>query len=1123
MECPQCRRANPPETKFCGECGTRLQSLCSACQAVNPSTNKFCSECGQRLATAAAAPAPAAAAAPIAPPARFASPEAYTPKHLAEKILTSKSAIEGERKIVTVMFADVSGFTAMSEKLDPEDVHAIMDRAFDAILGAVHRYEGTVNQFLGDGVMALFGAPIAHEDHAQRALSAALAIQEGLKPLAEDVKSAHGIEFQMRMGINTGPVVVGAIGHDLRMDYTAVGDTTNLAARLLAIANPGQIVASRRTQHLRDRVFSFEDLGDFQVKGKSEPVRAYAVTGELRGRTRLEVSKDRGLTPLVGRAPELDLLNAAWGRASAGQGATVLLSGEPGVGKSRLLYEFLHGLEGHGVLELETTCASYGRLMPYRPILEVLRRYLDLTEGMAADEIKSRIAERLQDLGVDGEEPAVLLAHFAGVFAPLEFINRLSGVELKERTFAVLREVFLRASRWASVVLLIENVHWLDASSAEFLAQLAARLSGHRVLLLLSMRPGVLPWPDLAAAETITLEGLGTAEVEGMVRTVLGVETMSAELLKLLAEKGEGNPLYVEEILHQLLETSGIVVADREARLRNADVRVPATIHDIIASRVDRLAGPLKLTLQGGAVVGRRFGTSLVSRVIATAAETVVENLQNLHGLDFVFPAAHDPEALYSFKHALTQDVVYGGLLERRRRQYHTAAGRGLEELYAGRLDEVVELLAYHFGSGGENEKAVDYAILAAEKAQRRWAHTEALAFFEDALKRLSTMPDTEPNRLRRIDAVVKQAEIKFALGRHAEHVHALEDIRVLVNETADPPRRAGWYYWAGFLHSITGSRPEVPIAYCREASAIADAASLDEIKPFAECCLTHVYAMAGDLRAAVEAGERALPAFERRGNVWWACRTLWGLSIALIYMGQWQRSLDSCRRALEHGEAVDDRRIKVVSWWRMGWTNIQRGDPETGVRCCQEALELAPSPVDAAMAKAAQGYGLVRLGQLQAGTAQLSEAVAWFDKSNLRLTRSAFGVWLGDSYLLQGEPARARTVLEEVLATSGELGYRHLEGMAHRLLAQSMAKEDPSVAAGHLGTAIRILEEVGARNEHAKALVAQAELRRTEGDSAEARRLLEHAAAIFAALETLDEPRRVQALLAVLGTDLPG
>src|SRR6185436_6518264 len=335
MECPQCRNSNPAGTKFCGECGTRLQSLCPACQTPNPPTNKFCSECGQRLTGDVPAPAPAAEAPPAAAPTRFASPEAYTPRHLAEKILTSKGAIEGERKIVTVMFSDVSGFTAISEKLDPEDVHAIMDRAFEVVLGAVHHYEGTVNQFLGDGVMALFGAPIAHEDHAQRALSAALAIQDGLKPLAEDVKRAHGIEFRMRMGINTGPVVVGAIGHDLRMDYTAVGDTTNLAARLLSIAKPGQIVTSRRTQNLRDRFFVFEDLGDFQLKGKTEPVRAFAVSSELSGRAKLEVSKERGLTPLIGRDQELRSLAEIHRRAVDRQGAIALLEGDPGVGKSR--------------------------------------------------------------------------------------------------------------------------------------------------------------------------------------------------------------------------------------------------------------------------------------------------------------------------------------------------------------------------------------------------------------------------------------------------------------------------------------------------------------------------------------------------------------------------------------------------------------------------------------------------------------------------------------------------------------------------------------------------------------------------------------------------------------------
>src|SRR5437879_307975 len=431
MECPQCRYANPPGTKFCGECGTRLQSLCPACQASNPPSNKFCSECGQRLAGAAPTPTSVAAAAPVTTPARFASPEVYTPRHLAEKILTSKSAIEGERKIVTVMFSDVSGFTAMSEKRDPEDVPSIMDRAFEVILEAVHRYEGTINQFLGDGVMALFGAPIAHEDHAQRALGAALSIQANLKPLAEDIERVHGIEFRMRIGINTGPVVVGAIGRDLRMDYTAVGDTTNLAARLLNIAKPGQIVVSRYTQHLRDGFFLFEDLGEFEVKGKTHPIRAYALTGESRGRTRLEVSKDRGLTPLIGREAELARLHAAQRRAAGGQGLVLLVTGEPGQGKSRLLYEFLQGLEAVDVVE--ASCLSYGGSMPYHPILEALRRYLGLTEGMADDEIRQRLANGLASLGLDEANAADVLGHFIGVSAAPGFLGRLQAAQLKEQ------------------------------------------------------------------------------------------------------------------------------------------------------------------------------------------------------------------------------------------------------------------------------------------------------------------------------------------------------------------------------------------------------------------------------------------------------------------------------------------------------------------------------------------------------------------------------------------------------------------------------------------------------------------------------------------------------------------
>src|SRR2546425_8760646 len=1097
MQCPACRYENPEGQKFCGECGARL----------TPTTLG---------ATAAAIPpAPASPPSPSAVSDRFASPAGYTPKHLAEKILTSKGALEGERKGVTVMFSDVSGFTAMSERLDPEEVHAIMDRAFEVILREVHHYEGTINQFLGDGVMALFGAPIAHEDHAHRALSAALAIQRELTPLAHEVRRMHGVEFQMRVGINTGFVVVGAIGKDLRMDYTAVGDTTNLAARLLGLAKPGQIVVSRRTQHLRDGFFVFEDLGEFPVKGKAEPVRAYVLTSEISGRTRLEVSKERGLTPLVGRERELQSLTALHRRAADGQGAIAKIVGDPGVGKSRLLYELLRGLDAAGGLELEATCVSYGRSMAYRPILELLRRYLGLSFGATGEEIRSHVAEQLQFLGLEGEEPSVLLAHFLGVSAPPEFLNRLSGAQLKERTFGVLRDVLLRASESAPLILIVENLHWIDTASEEVLAYLAGGLSGHRVLLVLTTRPRyAASWLAPPLAETITLEGLGAGDVRAMVRTLLSAEEVSEQLLKILAEKSDGNPLYVEEILRQIRETDGILVEGGEARLKRPDVTVPATIHDIIATRVDRLAEPLKQTLQGGAVLGRRFRVSLLARILAVTSDQMAGHLRELHGLDFVFPSAQEPELFYSFKHALTQDVVYAGVLERRRRQHHAAAGHGLEDLYAGRVDDVVELLAHHFGRSAEAEKAVDYAILAAEKAQRRWANTEALAFFEDALRRLATMPDTEPNRLRRIDAVIKQAEIKFALGRHAEHVQALEAIRKLVDETADPPRRAAWYYWTGFLQSLTGAPADVSIAYCRQASEIAEQEGLDDLRAFAECCLAHVYLVAGNLHGALKAGEWALEVFEARGNLWWACRTFWALLPVANALGEWQRALDYCDRALAHATTMNDVRLKIVAHMRRGTTEIQRGDVERGLRACEQAAALSPGPFDSMMLKAMRATGLIKTVNIARGIAELRDAVAWFEQSGLQYTRSVYGLLLTDGHLRQGERARARTLVEAVLVATRERGYRHLEGSAERLLGESLLREDPAAAAEHLEAAASILAEVGARNELAKAWVAQGRLREVAGDSNGARVLLERALAVFDELGTLDEGGRTRAAL---------
>ena len=377
-------------------------------------------------------------------------------------------------------------------------------------------------------------------------------------------------------------------------------------------------------------------------------------------------------------------------------------------------------------------------------------------------------------------------------------------------------------------------------------------------------------------------------------------------------------------------------------------------------------------------------------------------------------------------------------------------------------------------------------------------------------------MPTSESNRLRQIDGVIKQAEVKFALGRHADHIEALESISELVEQAADPSRRAAWYCWTGFFSSLTGGQLERAIAYCRQAAAIAEAAALEDLRAVAESCLLQVYTFAGDLRSAMEAGERALAVFAARGSTWWTCRTLWNLGTAANALGRWQRSLAYCRRALEYALEVNDVRLRVVGWYRLGSAHALRGDPNEGLRCFEQALALSPNPFDAAMIKALRGRGLVIAGQIADGVAALEEAVAWFDQSHLRYTRSVFALRLAEAYLRQGSPRRARAVLEEVLATTRKLGYRHLEGVAERLFAESLATEDPVATAAHVELAIAIHEEVGAENELAKALVIQAELVRRH-DLPKAREHLERALILFEELGTLDEPSRVRGILAGL------
>ena len=1099
MICPRCQATCRDGVRFCESCGISLAETCPRCRAAVTPGASFCGTCGVSLAATQ--------------PDRFASPGSYTPAHLAKSILTSRSALEGERKQVTVLFCDLANSTPLAELLGPESMYGLLNGFFELALGEVHRYEGTINQFLGDGFMALFGAPLSREDHARRAVLAALGIQRALRERLGAFARRPGEELDVRMGVNTGLVVVGKIGDNLRMDYTAVGDTTHVASRLEQLAEPGTILISEATYRLVRGYARVEDLGELSVRGKSERILAYKVLGPGSRRSRLEGQEPQALTRFVGRERELTALLSLLAKVEGGHGQVVGIVGESGVGKSRLFHEFRQRLAASSLTCLEGRCLSYGSTIPYLPVLDVLRQNCGISESDGPEAITEKVEWSLREVDMDSAEGAPYLLHLLGIKEGTGGLAGLSPQVIQRRSFETLRQMTFRGSRRRPLVILVEDLQWIDKTSEEYAAFLAEGIASSRVLLVLTYRPGYhLPWIEKSYATQIALHPLSSDESLEVVRAALAPRGAVESVSRTILAKAEGNPLFLEELARAALDR----------RTLEPGAPLPGTIQDVLSSRIDGLGETLKRLLQDASVLGREVSLRVLEATVEDG-EGLEDGLRELTRQEFLYERPDAAERMYLFKHTLIQDVAYASLLEGRRRVAHLRVGDALERLYANRIDEVVELLAYHFGRSAEADRAVDYAILAAEKAQSRWANREALAHFGSALTWLASMPDTPANALRRIDAVIKQGEIRFALGRHSEQLLLLDSIRRLVEESADPPRLAAWHYWTGFLHSLTGSRPEVAIGHCLEAVSVAERTGLLELCAFAESCLTQVYVMAGQLQRAVDVGERALRTFEALGNRWWACRTLSHLAAAANAQGQWETALRHCQRALEYGLAVDDLRLKVSALVRMGSTHVQRGDIAACLERCAEAQALSPTPYDAAAVRAIRAYGLVKEGRLAEGVSELEAALAWYARSQLRFTRSQFSLWLADAYLRQGASARARKVAEEILATSQEVGYGHLEGVAHRMVGECLLTADPVTAESHLGVAVGILERVGAQNEIAKSWVTQAAIHTARGEAAVARTLLERALALFEELRTLDEPTRIRERAAVLTTPHSG
>ncbi len=809
MSCPACQFENPPGLKFCGECGSPLSLACPGCGTDNPSEFKFCGQCGSTLSTEDT-------------PDRGA-PSAYTPKHLADKVLTSRGALEGEKKLVTILFADVKGSMDLAGQVDPEVWHAILDRFFEILSEGVHRFEGTINQYTGDGIMALFGAPIAHEDHTRRACYAALHLRDSLSEYALEQRRTRGLNFAVRMGINSGEVVVGKIGDDLRMDYTAQGLTVGLAQRMEQLAEPGRIYLTDHAARNAEGFFELDDMGEFNVKGVSGPMHVFDLQGLGRLRSRLEVSQARGFSTFVGRIDEMASLDAALKHTIGGIGQVVGVVGEAGVGKSRLCHEFIQKARANGVPVYESHCPAHGQAIPFLPILELWRNYFGVIERDTDEEARRKIAGTLVLLDNTLNESLPLLFDFLGVPDPTRPAPDLDPDARLRQLIAFTRRANKIRSDSEPSIIYIDDMHWIDPASDAFIGQFIETLDQSRTMLLLNFRPEYqAAWSHKPYYQQLPVVPLGSEAIDQLVFELLGDDDTVKTLPTLIRKRTGGNPFFIEEVIQTLVE-SGTLEGGRGGYQLTTPVdalQIPETVRAILAARIDRLADETKHVLQTAAVIGKEFIEPVLREVVEVAVSELSTALQALQAAEFIYEQALYPVEEYTFKHPLTQEVALDTQLQERKRRIHAAVAQAIIGASANRLNENSALIAYHFEEAEEWRETAEWNSRAAKwvgdsdpvGAARHWQKVLQVG--------RKAEPTGEMDRLRLRACTAIQAIGGWRMGMTEEEVDAIHDEGVeLADKFGDTSARTVLdIQWAGYQSILANTNKFVERAIPAEA-----------------------------------------------------------------------------------------------------------------------------------------------------------------------------------------------------------------------------------------------------------------------------------------------------------------
>jgi class 3 adenylate cyclase/tetratricopeptide (TPR) repeat protein len=894
----------------------------------------------------------ASASGTTSPPALAQAPLAYTPLHLTEKILAARRTLEGERKQVSVFFADIKDSTRLIEGLDPEAAQRLLDPAIHIMMHAVHRFEGTVNQVLGDGIMALFGAPIAHEDHALRACYAALALQSAIRPYAEEVRRTHGMLLQLRVGLNSGEVVVRAIGNDLHMDYSAVGQNTHLAARMEQLAAPGSILLTAATLRLVEGLVRVNALGPVPVKGLMDPVEVFELVGASALRWRFQAAAARGLTRFVGRQTELEVLRQTLTQAGAGHGQVMAMVGEAGVGKSRLLYEFTHSHHTLGWLILESASVSYGKATAYFPVVHLLKHYCHIDDSDEPRTVQAKVTGQVLTLDAALQETIPALLSLLDVLPEDSPFLRLDPPQRRRHTLGALKRLLLRESQTQPVLLVCEDLHWIDSETQTLLDTLVDSLPTVRLLLLVNYRPEYQhSWGSKTYYAQLRLDPLPPASAEDFLQALLGDDASLTSLKQLLIARTQGNPFFLEESARTLVE-SGVLVGESGAyRLATAPptIQVPATVQAVLAARIDRLPPEDKHLLQTAAVIGTEVPCALLQAIAELPEADLHRGLAHLQAAEFLYETGLFPELVYTFKHALTHEVAYGGLLLERRRALHARIVEALEALTGDQGSEQVERLAYHALRSEMWDKALTYCRQAGEKALAQSAYYEAVGYFEQALNALPHLLETRDTREQAIDLRLALRTALVPSGGFGRILAYLLEAESLA-ETLDDSQRLGQI--ALFLSThfwITGVYDQA-IAAAQRALVLAMNGGDVVLYALANQYLGYAYQAQGDYRRAIDCfGQTVMSLdgaqrYERFGMALLpAVRSHADLARCHAELGTFAEGRTLGDEGLRIAEAVAHTASLMFAYWGIGLLALRQGDLcralsrlERAVRICQ-------------------------------------------------------------------------------------------------------------------------------------------------------------------------------------------